>query len=111
MHLVQRVKAPSARLPASRGPERGHTLLNRMLAISDTLLAAFSALRDKFRKLITGLRSAAVAGVNKVATFLEVEITKLLDLLGRCCPRCSTWLERRLLSAIKSVESKIQGAL
>ena len=82
-----------------------------LLVIGDALLAAFPALRDRFRKLIIGWRNAAIALVNKIANFLKAEITKLLDLLGKLLFALLDALEQRLLADIKSVESKIQSVI
>ena len=82
-----------------------------LLAIGNVLLAAFPALRDKFRKLIIGWRNAAIAFVNKVANVLEKAITDLLNLLGKALSALLDALQKQLLAAIKSVEAKIQSVI
>jgi phage-related protein len=84
---------------------------NALLAIGSALLVAFPALRDRFRKLIIGLRNAAIALVNKIANFLEAQITALLNLLGKALSALLDYLQKELLAAIKSVENTIQGVI
>jgi phage-related protein len=81
------------------------------LALGGTLLVAFPALSDRFRKLIIGMAKAAIAEVNKVANGLEADITELLNLLGKALSALLDYLQKRLLAEIKSIESKIQGVI
>jgi chemotaxis protein histidine kinase CheA len=82
-----------------------------LLAIGDVLLAAFPALRDKFRKLILRAVSDAIAWVNKIANFLKAAVTAFLNLLAKGLSALLDVLEKRLLAEIKMVESKIQGII
>ena len=82
-----------------------------MLFIGDTLLAAFPALRDRFRKLIISARNFAIAVVNDVAKVLERVAIGLLDLLSKGLLALLGAFEQWLLARIKSIESKIQGVI
>jgi hypothetical protein len=82
-----------------------------LLAIGDVLLAAFPALRDKFRKLILRAVSDAIAWVNKIANFLKAAVTAFLNLLAKGLSALLDLLEKQLLAEIKMVEAKIQGII
>jgi hypothetical protein len=82
-----------------------------VLIIGEGLLVAFPGLRDKFRKLIIGMRNRAIAWVNKIANKLKADVNKLLDLLCKGLLALLDNLEQRLLAKIKSIESKIQGVI
>ncbi len=54
-----------------------------LIALGDVLLAAFPALKRKWRRFITQRVRQAEAAVNRLADALKTGITKLLDALGK----------------------------
>ena len=54
-----------------------------IIAIGDRVLAAFPALRDRFRNLIKSVVKAAEDAVNRLADGLKKGLKALLDGLGK----------------------------
>ena len=84
---------------------------DRLIAIGDTLLAAFPRLRDRFRRFIEERVAQAEAAVNRLAEALREGVQRALDLLGAALDAALGLLERGLLAAVDAVNQVVQGAL
>lgn len=84
---------------------------DRLIAIGDTLLAAFPRLRDRFRRFIEERVAQAEAAVNRLAEALRQGVQRALDLLGAALDAALGLLERGLLAAVDAVNQVVQGAL
>jgi hypothetical protein len=82
-----------------------------LIAIGDRLLAAFPAVRDRFRKAIQDRVKAAEAVVNRLAAGLERGVKSALDLLGRGLDAALGLLEKGMLAAVDAVKNVVKGAL
>lgn len=82
-----------------------------LIAIGDVLLAAFPALREKFRKFITDMVDAATDLVNKIADGLKAAINALLDALLGALMAFLCALEALYLAAIDIVASVVAGVI
>ncbi|WP_086930831.1 hypothetical protein [Agarilytica rhodophyticola] len=82
-----------------------------LIAIGDRLLAAFPALRDKFRKFINSTIDKAVAKVNQYAEKLKKGVSALLDLLAAGLNKLIGWLEKGMLAAVDAYAKAVDGAI
>ncbi|MFI2257707.1 eCIS core domain-containing protein [Streptomyces tubercidicus] len=82
-----------------------------LIALGDELLADYPAMRDKWRNTIDGARDYAVKKVNEAADALKDVAGKLLDGLCSALVAGLDILESGLLSAVDVVKSATVGAL
>ena len=82
-----------------------------LIALGDTLLAAFPGLRDKWRNFIKEKVAAAEAAVNKYAEQLKKDVVAALDALGAALDAALGLLEKGLLAAVDAVAAVVDGAI
>lgn len=82
-----------------------------LIAISDTLLAAFPALKEKFRDAIQKRVDQATAAVNALAETLDASIQKALDALGDGLDAALGFLEKGLHMIVDGLDAVVQGAI
>lgn len=82
-----------------------------LIAIGDTVLAAFPAARAKFRKAIEDRVRAAEDAVNRIADDLKKGAQKLLDGLGAFLDAALGLFGKALEAALDAVASVVSGAL
>ncbi|MBZ4014190.1 eCIS core domain-containing protein [Streptomyces purpurogeneiscleroticus] len=82
-----------------------------LIALGDELLAEYPAMRDKWRDTIDGARDYAVQKVNEAADALKEVAGKLLDGLCSALVAGLDILESGLLSAVEVVKTATVGAL
>lgn len=82
-----------------------------LLAISDTLLAAFPELRDKFHKAIQSAVDGAVKKVNELADALEKGIRDLLNGLMNAINAIISAFEAIYTGIIKAVADLVKGVI
>ncbi len=82
-----------------------------LIAISDTLLAAFPGLKEKFRNAIQKRVDQATAAVNALAEKLDQGIQKALDALGKGLDAALGLLEKGLHMVVDGLNAVVQGAI
>ncbi|WP_301542302.1 hypothetical protein, partial [Pyxidicoccus fallax] len=82
-----------------------------LIAIGDTVLAAFPEARARFRGFIERRVQAAEDAVNRIAAGLQEGIQRLLDGLGALLDQALGLLESGLMAIVDAVNSAVQGAI
>ncbi len=82
-----------------------------LIAISDTVLAAFPEARARFLRSIEEKVRAAEDAVNRIADALQKGIQALLDALGGLLDKALGLLEAGLLAIVDAVNAAVQGAI
>ncbi|WP_294539550.1 hypothetical protein, partial [uncultured Rhodoblastus sp.] len=82
-----------------------------LIAIGDTLLAAFPTLRARFRAAIESVVDLAVAAVNKLADLLERAVMALLNALMAVLNAIICAYELLYTALVDAVASAVKGAL
>jgi hypothetical protein len=82
-----------------------------LIAIGDRLLAAFPALRDKWRKFINSKVQAAEAAVNRLAAALKKGIQKLLDMLGKALDFALKMMQKGMLAIVNAYQAAVAGII
>lgn len=82
-----------------------------LIAIGDTVLAAFPEARARFRRSIEEKVRAAEDAVNRIADALQKGVQALLDALGDFLDKALGLLEAGLLAIVDAVNAAVQGAI
>jgi phage-related protein len=82
-----------------------------LIAIGNRLLAAFPALRERFRAAIQAVVEAAVAAVNALADLLERGINALLNALLAALMAIICAYETIYMAIVNTVANAVQGAI
>ena len=83
----------------------------RLTQITDVLLAAFPAARDRFRRAIRDAVETAIATVDRFANALKAGVQRLLNALGRRLLELLAAAERAANEALAAVERSVQSAI
>jgi hypothetical protein len=82
-----------------------------LIAIGDVLLAAFPALREKWRGYIERRVKAAEDTVNAIADRLKKGVTKLLDALGKAFDFLLDAFKKGMLAVLDAAKAVVVGAI